>query len=305
MALKFETWLEAHSDENVLVTSFHWGLSSLVSTRDPPKLTFVVTYSDGGARIYSVETRDRKPTTSSQYLQLSPHSEEAWSAAFSPRGHLVFTGGDDIVFTAYDYHPTDSEQSLTEVGRLWSDSRTHGAGVTAILPIETSPDCCDRHTVLTGSYDEFIRVFTIDNSLKRRVEAEERLGGGVWRLKQIAEIWCDRPSSTFPGTRCNALVLASCMHAGVRILHVMRLCPRDCSHQSCTWTIDIVGKFEEHKSMNYASDVRIVNGRPLIVSTSFYDRLLCVWPLDHWSMGQNGRRAMRHLTDLQKLDSRP
>ena len=92
MALKFETWLEAHSDENVLVTSFHWGLSSLVSTRDPPKLTFVVTYSDGGARIYSVETRDRKPTTSSQYLQLSPHSEEAWSAAFSPRGHLVFTG---------------------------------------------------------------------------------------------------------------------------------------------------------------------------------------------------------------------
>ena len=48
-----------------------------------------------------------------------------------------------------------------------------------------------------------------------------------------------------------------------------------------------MAKFEEHKSMNYGSDVQplIGNGGAsgeekkarVIVSTSFYDKLMCVW----------------------------
>ena len=66
------------------------------------------------------------------------------------------------------------------------------------------------------------------------------------------------------------------MHAGAKILEVKRL-------ENGEWIIDILAKFVEHKSMNYASA-----GRPrksplgrvesfVIVSTSFYDKKLCVW----------------------------
>ena len=70
-------------------------------------------------------------------------------------------------------------------------------------------------------------------------------------------------------------ILASCMHAGVRILEVRRA-------EGGKWLINVLAKFVEHESMVYASD-----GRPrygggelagfTVVSTSFYDKKLCVW----------------------------
>jgi diphthamide biosynthesis protein 7 len=42
----------------------------------------------------------------------------------------------------------------------------------------------------------------------------------------------------------------------------------------------VLGKFEEHKSMNYGSDSQPGvdgKGRRTVISTSFYDRLLCLW----------------------------
>lgn len=41
------------------------------------------------------------------------------------------------------------------------------------------------------------------------------------------------------------------------------------------WSFDVLAKFEEHKSMNYGSDVQPSTG--MIVSTSFYDKLMCLW----------------------------
>lgn len=65
------------------------------------------------------------------------------------------------------------------------------------------------------------------------------------------------------------------MHAGAHILEVRRA-------KSGRWLISVEAKFVEHESMNYASD-----GRPryseqglkgfTVVSTSFYDKKLCVW----------------------------
>ena len=49
------------------------------------------------------------------------------------------------------------------------------------------------------------------------------------------------------------------------------------------WRFEVLAKFEEHKSMNYGSDIRpdgVADGHMTVVSTSFYDRLLCVWRVD-------------------------
>lgn len=71
--------------------------------------------------------------------------------------------------------------------------------------------------------------------------------------------------------RVRYVVLASCMHAGTRIVELRR-------DQSDVWTFNVLAKFEEHKSMNYGSDVQPGHSdTKTFISTSFYDRLLCVW----------------------------
>ena len=69
--------------------------------------------------------------------------------------------------------------------------------------------------------------------------------------------------------------MASCMHAGARVIEVE-------GSRDGEWGINVLGEFREHESMNYASDVWPGSGeeRAWIVSTSFYDRRLCLW---EWS----------------------
>lgn len=70
------------------------------------------------------------------------------------------------------------------------------------------------------------------------------------------------------------LILASCMHAGSRIVRLSK--GRDDG-----WSFDVMAKFEEHQSMNYGSDVQPSCDRlKSIVSTSFYDKLLCFWQFE-------------------------
>jgi len=76
-------------------------------------------------------------------------------------------------------------------------------------------------------------------------------------------------------------LLASCMHAGSRIVRLES--PGSSAEGfSGEWAFSVLAKFEEHKSMNYGSDVQPVQrgqegGQRTIVSTSFYDKLMCVW----------------------------
>lgn len=52
-------------------------------------------------------------------------------------------------------------------------------------------------------------------------------------------------------------------------------------HENEDWSFEVLGRFEEHRSMNYGSDVQPGDGRlRTIVSTSFYDKLLCLWHFD-------------------------
>ena len=75
------------------------------------------------------------------------------------------------------------------------------------------------------------------------------------------------------------------MHAGARILRLRS----DGEHDG--WRFEVLAKFEEHGSMNYGSDVQplgLLDERSeargvvvrTVVSTSFYDKLLCVWRFD-------------------------
>ena len=58
--------------------------------------------------------------------------------------------------------------------------------------------------LLTGSYDEFLRVWDMRSMMKPVNEKSLNLGGGVWRLKYHPNI----PD----------IVLAACMHNGFAIV---------------------------------------------------------------------------------------
>ncbi|KAK7745994.1 hypothetical protein SLS53_002715 [Cytospora paraplurivora] len=160
----------------------------------------------------------------------------------------------------------------------------HNAGVTAILPLSLAMSEGSQ-LVITGSYDDNLRVWAITpphknyGNPKTRLLAEENLGGGVWRLKVIEEL--SLMSGTGPWT---AVVLASCMHAGARVIRL-----RGGMDFGQDLEIEVLARFEEHKSMNYGSDYSRVEGtlardggkgEVVCVSTSFYDRLLCVWKFE-------------------------
>jgi diphthine methyl ester acylhydrolase len=73
------------------------------------------------------------------------------------------------------------------------------------------------------------------------------------------------------------------MHAGTRVLRLKR----DPSSGDTPWKFEVLAKFEEHESMNYGSDAQLGqqqhgHGQQLktIVSTSFYDKRLCLWRCD-------------------------
>ncbi|KAL8797523.1 MAG: hypothetical protein Q9195_000339 [Heterodermia aff. obscurata] len=205
------------------------------------------------------------------------HTLEVWSMAFLPPfggSHILLSGGDDSIIRAnfVDWRPPhDSSGSCGTIEKdlFLPDRKIHSAGVTAILPLAAAATDSELKITVTGSYDEYIRVLTVPKSSTGRwgLLAEKRLYGGVWRLKLIRR-WSSQGSDNFT-------VLASCMHAGVRILTIS-------NSEDDSWTIKESAKFEEHKSMNYASDARSEPSEGnaqtfMVVSTSFYDRKLCIW----------------------------
>ena len=256
------------ADPSILVLSLAWCPSKEDAS------VIAASLSDG-----RIVTLDYESPRSSMNLGVS-HSLEVWTLAWSaisdvPESLQLYSGGDDSAICRHylksnQLHLVESsaDTELAEYCPLSRDSKIHMAGVTAILPLcdldEEKPEL-----LLTGSYDEYVRVLTSGTSTDRRkfqCLAEKRLYGGVWRLVLMEKV-VEEDKVIF-------VVLASCMHAGARILEVRRL-------QGEEWTIEVVARFEEHESMNYASDARLnTHGCTksfTVVSTSFYDKKLCVW----------------------------
>ncbi|KAK0611125.1 hypothetical protein B0T14DRAFT_540338 [Immersiella caudata] len=209
------------------------------------------------------------------------HSLEAWCVAVSRTlkvpalddedSYTVFSGGDDSVLCYRDLaHATNP--GLTNLDYILGDTtiaikRKHDAGVTAILHLPMQEP--GSELVLTGSYDDYIRLFSVGPAIygpgATRVLAERNLGGGVWRLKLVS-IKNKPQSDTWEAT-----ILASCMHGGARIVKLSKT-------DAGNYRFHVVGSFVEHKSMNYGSDFQPGETGVLpIVSTSFYDKLLCLW----------------------------
>ena len=184
--------------------------------------TIAASSSDGHVAIFDTKYQPPNATT-----KIEAHSLAAWTVAWtykaeedldpvldsggdspadsnpvphSPAGNPIdllselHSGGDDSVLCRYGVGiRQDSGSPLSEGDEFEApsrDSKTHMAGVTAILPLQTVFD--EEQVLLTGSYDEFVRVLLpTKGSNRSKILAEERLGGGVWRLKVLDVVELD------------------------------------------------------------------------------------------------------------------
>jgi len=124
--------------------------------------------------------------------EILAHDLEAWTLSFSSSGTAVFSGGDDATLrfsglpssltstTTSTASNEDDEQEEQQYLPSWQDRRAHNAGVTAILPLSSEQDI-----LITGSYDDNIRVLHAPLQGRKQALAEENLEGGVWRLKML------------------------------------------------------------------------------------------------------------------------
>jgi len=223
---------------------------------------------------------------------LLTHTLEAWCVAFSietkaagqKEYFTLYSGGDDSTLRYVSGAVGDSveeehgERLPLELPYAAAKVDGHGAGVTAILPLSATTAAGAR-LVVTGSYDDIVRVYSIMplgetyGMRNAKLVAELNLGGGVWRLRLIRELSINHEGTGRRGV--TATILVSCMHAGARIVEV---CADTGDSAECS--IAVLGRFEEHKSMNYGSDFQpgpAENKALLCVSSSFYDKLLCLW----------------------------
>lgn len=223
-----------------------------------------VSGSDGSIAVFPDKHKENKVIDS-----VTAHSFEAWTVALSRQlsrklaGRssdassvtLLYSGGDDSALIRHELGTTVSQKS---------DRRSHYAGVTAIVVLPVIDEDKDEEILVTGSYDESIRVMIAPGG----VLAEKSLGGGIFRISRpfVEDIAQD-------GGDLRYVVLASCMHAGAKVVQIQRTAGE--------WSIEVIAQFSEHESMNYAGDVRASGAGHLFVSTSFYDRKLCVWTLPH------------------------
>ena len=264
-------------EPSILVLSLAYQESN--STKESPRIA--VSLSNGNVAIFSEEMNEPEIITA------SAHSQEAWTIAWSAlvgetgTEHAgLYSGGDDSVLYGHDitslYLHSKNETSDYQYQPASREGRTHAAGVTAIIPLAYLHEGCE--VLMTGSYDENFRIIHMPEHgcVRAKVLAEKHLGGGVWRLSRpfSASKEASKEDISFK-------VLASCMHAGVRVLEVRR--------DAGSWTIEVLTKFTEHESMNYASDVLSTEKGFLFVSTSFYDRKLCIWKMrDDEDLSENG-----------------
>lgn len=260
------------ADPSFLVLSLAWSPSSARPS------AMAVSLSSGQVRILDYKTSDNT------LRSIQSHSLEAWTVAWSiaacnDESCILYSGGDDSALCKHSEVclkstlKKDGEPLVDEVSQSTScDVKTHGAGVTAILPIATGT--AGEEILLTGSYDEYLRILIpLATGRRSKVLAEKRLGGGVWRLKLVGA------GQMIEGGELKLKVLASCMHAGTRVVEIRRSKEQE-------WAVRVLACFEEHESMNYASDMSVEMSKDGLksttyVSTSFYDRKLCIWKINN------------------------
>lgn len=249
---------------------------------------FAVTFSDGQTTVFGSSTGDI--IQGEEIIDLGTFRAreviEVWFVALAGSQNaegktipFLFTGDDfgSLHTRRLDKEISNdednNEQDLLPPVLLDHDDRArhHTSGVTSIIPLPL-PLVDDAPLLLTGSYDEYLRIYHATR--RGAVLADLYLGGGVWRLQLLKT---EKPNTTSQGWRF--LILASCMHGGTRMVRIT-------GDRESQWNIEVLAEFTEHESMNYASDVWKggqevdVGGQGselLCLSSSFYDKRVCIW----------------------------
>jgi hypothetical protein len=221
------------------------------------------------------------------------HDLEAWTVMAVPidttqdrQKLLLLSGADDSklktsIIEINTSHQID-EHTLSPPASLWTDSKSHSAGVTAILPlpsilpVATAPQPIP---LLTGSYDEHLRLFTLSPHTHRRAPlaalTELHLHGGVWRIKlmdhyivPLRRVTPPHPNTPptdprqlpaappLPAHETHYVLIVASMHNGPQIVRVTHV-PSPLKPEG-TWTLEVAARlqFEAHKSLVYDVEAR-------------------------------------------------
>lgn len=211
---------------------------------NPSSTSVSVGLSDGSVSV--VTLREAQLQTSQAW---KAHEFELWAASFDThQPQLLYTGSDDCRFSCWDLRESTPNP-------VFQNSKTHKMGVCCITKSPTN-----SNMLLTGSYDEFLRVWDVRSALKPVNENSICLGGGVWRIKH------------HPGL--SGLVLAACMHNGFAVARIQGD------------SVEVVETYNKNESLAYGADwqrgfcMMKENGTKrgsLVATCSFYDRLLRIW----------------------------
>ncbi|KAM7461257.1 hypothetical protein LguiA_029378 [Lonicera macranthoides] len=209
---------------------------------NPSATSIAVGLSDGSTSIISLN--DSGPNKVQEW---EGHEFEVWATCFDiHQPQLVYTGSDDCKFKCWDLRMDSSELAF-------QNSKAHTMGVCCIAKNPSDP-----YTLLTGSYDEYLRIWDVRSMSKPISKTSICLGGGVWRIKY-------HPSVV-------DIVVAACMHNGFSIVKVNGDKP------------EVVETYNKHESLAYGVDWQGVSlckdGKrksSVVATCSFYDRLLRVW----------------------------
>ncbi|XP_031476769.1 uncharacterized protein LOC116248241 isoform X2 [Nymphaea colorata] len=211
-----------------------WNLSSS---------SIAVGLSDGSVSIVTISEAQLEIT---QHWQA--HDFEVWASAFDVHHHqLLYTGADDCKFSCWDLRECTSAM-------IFQNSKAHKMGVCCI---QKNP--MNTNLLLTGSYDESLRLWDMRATSRPILEQQISLGGGVWKFKHHPSI---------PG-----LVLAACMHNGFAIVRIKED------------GMELLENYQKHESLAYGADwhhgkVQLkgeTGAGSLVATCSFYDRQLRLW----------------------------
>lgn len=154
--------------------------------------TIGITLSTGEVALCrsTAATEPWEPSARLAVTAISTHSLEPWTLAFTADGTRALSGGDDAVLQCSAV--VDQRAAAAPTPHWRDDGRAHSAGVTAILPLSVQ-------LVLTGSYDDRVRLIWTPAAGRRRVLAELDLGGGVWRIRMLPMANVPKVASPPPG----------------------------------------------------------------------------------------------------------
>ncbi|MCO5608425.1 hypothetical protein L7F22_062635 [Adiantum nelumboides] len=225
-----------------------------------------ISHSDGGLSV--IDIRGSKVEVSQH--RAKAHSFEAWCAAYDTwRPGILYSGGDDCHFCCWD-----TRAGLCQP--VFREKKTHHMGVCSI---QSSPH--ETNVLVTGSYDEKLRIWDTRMLSQPRVEKILGLGGGVWRLK-----W-----SPFD----KDVLVAACMHSGFVVVKMQEdkllVAMEYKKHESLAYGVDwFKGSSKAFVPQSQLSDIysekqevfveQLESPSLLVASCSFYDCSLHLWKPD-------------------------